>query len=187
MSFQPADDHRQIVPRWRSFRRSARSSEVRALQEAASTDDAGLERLRREVAGSPDDQWIRADLLSALVANQSNRDEVLAVAEVLRAKSIDASLQSFADSVLASPRHDQLDGSAGLVDGTRSRAIRTIGRTRRTLLQNPRDGVTRLDLALAHTVLGNRVQARRGLDRACICARQSVRPPSRGRLLRVDR
>lgn len=160
MSVHPAGDDRQLVPRWRSFRRSAHGIELRALHAADPFVNAGLQRLRRELAASPEDHWIRADLLSALVAGQEERDEILAVAGALR-DSDNASLRAFAESLLASPRTDQLDSSEVLIDDTRNRAILTIGRARRTLHQNPRDGVTRLDLALAHTVLGNREQARR--------------------------
>lgn len=161
MSVQHADPDRQVLPRWRSFQRSLRSTELDSISPATAVANPGLDRLREEASAHPGDVWIRADLLSALIAGQERREETLEAAEWIKENAEEPALVDFAESVLATPRDDQPELHDDLVANARARAISTVGRARTLLRYRPRDGITRVDLALAHTVLGNRTTARR--------------------------
>lgn len=171
MTFGSIDTKREVVPRWRQFRSAAKKAELLSLKRAETIDiESELSEHRREASENPHDEWIIADYLSAALAAEARPAEVGAVATSLLELTDDPSLSVFARVVL-----DSLDETYALkplaaASDPRTEAVKQVQNARKRLRDFPRDAITRVDLALAHTVLGNLEAARKEVSAAVLLA-----------------
>ena len=159
MSGNPLSEERQLVPRWRSFQRSSYGHDLRSLRRPLDRPLADLGILRREAEQS-NNEWVLADFLGALVSNGIDDDERIDVATRLFNGAHDVVLRDWASGLMVRPAIAARNDPIRLADA-KQRALIGVPRLRRRLVERPRDVVARVDLALAHIVLGNREQARR--------------------------
>ncbi len=157
MSANPLTEERQVVPRWRSFERSNVGHDLRSLRRPDRESAPELSVLRSE-ATKVASEWVLADLISALVSDGGHGDEIRETAERLHDIATDPILKDWSRT-LTEPEPSTIPRAR--LDDAEKRALVGMPRLRRRLIERPRDVVARVDLALAHIVLGNREQARR--------------------------
>ena len=151
-----APKHRSVVPRWRLF---ASTSGLRELDNAprgpVALPDAPVDQLRDwEAFGTV---WHATDLISAAVVSMQP-ETALDAAKFLtsRAASVQPSALALAQRIL-NPGDGALDEQ---YDWDWPIMIRKL---RSSVRRDPRSAMQWADLALAHTVLGNRTQAIRAM------------------------
>ncbi|WP_219928149.1 tetratricopeptide repeat protein, partial [Arthrobacter sp. HMWF013] len=167
---KPGED-RQVVPRWRTFRSTLSTRELHPTSPSppkAPTPE--LDRLRTEFRLHKT-LYVAADLLAALVANRLLGDEVDEVSDYISAnESAPLLLRRGIDqrrlrAVAPQPGYAEVDGL-----GIKDTAKADVARIRKTLNEQPRNAVARVDLALAHAILGNAAKAERQINAALALA-----------------
>lgn len=164
MTALASEDSRDVIPIWRDFRATCKTDELKSVRPAEQHPDvSSLDRLREEFA-STGDEYVAADLLSALVANNASQEEILTVATALSEFSERRGERGFESLLLDDNDPSALTFNGQLASDTKARLL--IPSIRRVLRDFPRDAVRRVDLALQFTVLGQRPQARREMSLA---------------------
>lgn len=166
------DDNRDVIPIWRDFESTTATDELRPTRIATGEKRTGdIVRLREEFQATGE-EYVAADLLSALVANQADMNEIVLVATRLAEFSAKREEPGFESLLLEShgDGHRDLVHDASLSPEFLAR-IR-IAHLRRLLREFPRDAIRRVDLALQYTILGMRPQARREMSIALRLAPQ---------------
>lgn len=167
MQLGAIDSEREVVPRWRAFDSAARKADLQSIETRSKKNvDEELSNIRHEVRTSPSDEWVAADYLSATISSLARRPEILAAAEHLASVATSEMLVQLAASTIDGNGQNEVRLTPDRIQDTKMEAIRHVGQARRFLSRSPRDGITRVDLALAHTILGNRRTARREMIRA---------------------
>ena len=167
MTFGPIDAKREVVPRWRRFRSAAKKAELLSLKQAEVADvETELSEHRKEASENPHDEWITADYLSAALAAEARPVEIGTAATTLLNQTEDPVLQAFAQVVLKSLNDAYTAEPVTLSADPKTEAVFRVQEARTRLRDFPRDAVTRIDLALAHTILGNIKAARKEVSTA---------------------
>ncbi len=165
MSASKPNEARQVIPRWRSFKRTLSTRELHATNLAPRISSMPeVDRLREEYKEEPS-LYVAADLRAALLANKILGAEFEEVSSYIssspRVPSLlmqslqrDAKTQGLADSEL----------DVGVTDTITAAARADVARLRKKIRLQPRDAISRVDIALSHAILGNVRQASREIS-----------------------
>ncbi len=164
------EDDRQVVPRWRTFELTVQSGELSSTNPAEVADVAGeLDLLRLDFRSDPN-LFTAADLLGALIsANAMTDAEAKEIATyILGFTSVPGVLREQAEHVAFGTRIGSQLLSSNPADSAslESVARRRVRLFRRLLLTEPLNAVRWIDLALAHSTLGNTRKARKAAEAA---------------------
>lgn len=157
-------DDRQVIPRWRPFKRTVESRELASLQPGIHENiDSELAPLRQTQLESPS-LYNAADLFSALVADGRRDRETQALAGFLaNLGDLPTPLRSLIDDVSHEDAQVRDDDSS---ESSFYTARSQVGSSRQALLSGPRNAVRWVDLALAHATLGEDLKAAREIQAA---------------------
>jgi tetratricopeptide (TPR) repeat protein len=167
---KPGED-RQVVPRWRTFRSTLSTRELHSTSpKPAKLPTPELDRLRAEFKAEKN-LYVAADLLGALITNRILGDEVDEVSEYISASGRAPHLlgQSIALRRANSSDTASLDSEVNSLS-VKETARADVARIRRIIKDQPRNAVARVDLALAHAILGNVSRAAREINTALALA-----------------
>ncbi|MBD8484902.1 hypothetical protein IFT79_04665 [Frigoribacterium sp. CFBP 8759] len=158
------EDDRQVIPRWRSFRRTVVAGELGALHRPEPEDiSSEIATLRQSVTDAPG-PFTRADLLNALISANIDDDETRSLADELALDpGTPEPLRGF--SMWAAFRHRSPQDET--LEGSTSQARKTeISTLRYRLKERPRNAVLWVDLSLAFATLGNSKKSIRAMETA---------------------
>ncbi len=162
MTAQPGtDDDRQVIPRWRSFKRTLGTRELASLAERTPDDVSGeIEELRSDF-GRTHELYVAADLISGLYSQGAADAETRELA--LRIRSFEnappALLSLIDDMEEETPESKELAEPNG--DDSLSSASQHVRELRTVLLRESRNAIRWVYLALAHATLGENTKATR--------------------------
>lgn len=158
------DEDRQVIPRWRTFGKTVEAGELSSLRWADPIDaSVELGRLRQNFVDSPS-VYGAADLLSALVATgHGESGEIAEVTSFLAGvETLPTPLGELIGRIVSG------EGSASLSehDAKSVTPERQVASLRRRVVVEPRNAIAWVDLALAHSTLGNKGKALRAIEAA---------------------
>nr|WP_176705413.1 hypothetical protein [Arthrobacter sp.]AXV46189.1 hypothetical protein pA19BH1_p16 [Arthrobacter sp.] len=177
MTAQPGNtDDRQVVPRWRTFKRTLDTRELASLHLTfPESVDGELEPLRMAFARDQS-LYTAADLLNALVADGRHDAEVSRlstfITDLPEAPATLASIIAQLRGKRGPGQEIELPPNSG-EDPSQSDASRRVRQLRELLGNEPRNAVRWVDVALAHATLGVNNKAQREMLVALALAPES--------------